>query len=188
MPKTLSGAAWVSKFPNSRSVDDLTEPFRAAAKKFISALHTSGATVSINATLRPKERAYLMHWSFCIAQDDLDPEPVPPFPGVDIEWVHRDASGCKQLDASKRAAQEMVDGYGIAYRPVLESRHSQGLAIDMDISWPAPPLNIKDAAGKLVTIKTGKRDGSNPQLQQVGKSYGVIKLPTDPPHWSSDGH
>jgi len=188
MPETLSGAVWVSKFPNSRSLDDLTEPFRSCAADFISAIRAAGATVSINATLRPKERAYLMHWSFCIAQDDLDPEQVPPMSGVDIDWVHRDANGIKQLDASKHSAQEMVDGYGIAYRPVLESRHSQGLAIDMDISWSEAPLKIKDASGKPVTIKTGKRDGSNPQLQRVGKSYGVIKLPSDPPHWSSDGH
>jgi len=25
-------------------------------------------------------------------------------------------------------------------------------------------------------------------LQEVGAGYGVIKLKSDPPHWSSDGH
>ena len=37
-------------------------------------------------------------------------------------------------------------------------------------------------------ISTSPRDNSNPQLQDVGHSYGVLKLKSDPPHWSSDGH
>jgi hypothetical protein len=28
----------------------------------------------------------------------------------------------------------------------------------------------------------------NPVLHKIGASYGVIKLLSDPPHWSSDGH
>ena len=32
------------------------------------------------------------------------------------------------------------------------------------------------------------RSGANKQLQAVGAGYGVIKLKSDPPHWSSDGH
>jgi hypothetical protein len=49
-------------------------------------------------------------------------------------------------------------------------------------------LKIKDVAGNDVTIKLGAKDGSNTELQKVGKTYSVIKLVSDPPHWSSDGH
>jgi hypothetical protein len=77
MAKMLSGQLWVSKFPNSTSTDDLVDPFQSKAKKFIAALTAAGATVSVNATLRPKERAFLMHWSFRVAKENYDPEKVP---------------------------------------------------------------------------------------------------------------
>ncbi len=188
MPKILSGAQWVNKFPNSTSIDDLAEPFQTNARKFMAALRAAGAAVSVNATLRSRERAYLMHWSFRIAREDYDPEKVEEMPSVEIEWVHKDAQGNKLSDASKRGAEQMVEGYDIAFRPVLVSRHTEGLAIDMDISWTTAALKINDGASKAVTIKTGARNGSSPQLHKVGKSYGVIKLVSDPPHWSSDGH
>src|SRR5579871_6583979 len=96
MAKILSGVLWVAKFPTSVSLDDLAEPFRSNAKKFIAALRAAGATVSIQATLRPPQRAYLMHWSFQIA-GGLDPEKAPVLAEVEIDWVHRDAAGNKNM-------------------------------------------------------------------------------------------
>jgi hypothetical protein len=185
---SLSGPSWVTKFQNSASTDKLVDPFKSNAKKFIAALRAAGADVSINATLRPRERAFLMHWSFRVAREAYDPEKVPEMTGVDIDWVHKDAQGNPNLDASRFAAAQMVDGYDIAYRPVIDSRHTEGKAIDMDISWKSQELKITNGTGKDVSIKTGAKDGSNPELHKVGKSYGVIKLVSDPPHWSSDGH
>jgi hypothetical protein len=187
MAKTLSGPEWVPKFPTSTSTDDLVGPFKSDAKAFIAALRTAGATVFISATLRPKERAYLMHWCFEISRG-FDPEQVPPMAGVDIEWVHRDAEGVKDLAASKAAAAKMVAGYDIAFEPALVTRHADGTAIDMDIAWSSSTLNITDGTGNSVAITASPKDGGNTQLHQVGKSYGVIKLVSDPPHWSSDGH
>ena len=187
MAKILSGFSWVQKFPNSTSLEDLDATFKANAKKFIAALQKAGAAVSIAATKRPAERAYLMHWSFKIS-GTTDPEAATAMAGVDIEWVHRNAKGEKDLAASRTSANMMVNGYDIAYEPALVSRHSEGKAIDMNISWTAKELTIADAAGKDVVIKTGSKNGSNAELQKVGKSYGVIKLVSDPPHWSTDGH
>ena len=184
----LSGPEWLSNFPTSKSVDDLAEPFRTKAKSFIAAVEAAGATVDVNATLRPAERAYLMHWSFCIAREDFDPARVPAMPGVNIDWAHRDAKGNMSLNACKLAAEQMVQGYEIAFKPVLVSRHTEGLAIDMDIAWTRAALVVVDGHGRKIRISAGTKDGSNPKLQDVGKSYGVIKLATDPPHWSSDGH
>jgi hypothetical protein len=188
MAKELSGVKWVSKFPTSASADDLTDPFKANVKKFLDALKTAGATVSISATKRPKERAYLMHWSWMIAKEGSDVEKVPAMAGVEIEWVHKDEKGTTNVAESKSAAEMMVSTYGIAYKPVLTSRHEEGNAIDMDVSWSGAELKIKDGEDKDVSIKTGAKDGSNSELQKVGKSYSVIKLVSDPPHWSSDGH
>jgi hypothetical protein len=176
----LSGKAWVARFPTSRSILDLKPPFISKMANFHNALIKAGAKVKINATLRPPERAYLMHWSFKIATGVIDPIQVPAMPGVDIIWSHGD------LEKSRSAAQEMVTGYGIAHPPALTSNHIRGLAIDMSITWSGT-LKIKDAAGSVVGIGT-PRSGGNTRLHKVGKSFGVIKLVSDPPHWSDNGH
>jgi hypothetical protein len=184
----LSGPAWVARFPTSRSVDDLAQPFSGHARRFLAALDDAGASVSIAATLRPPNRAFLMHYAWVIARESFDPASVPARAGVSIRWLHTDTQGRPDVPASRRAAQRMVDGYQIVHRPSLESRHTQGLAIDMNITWNGT-LTIADAQGHAVAIAGVPRTvAGNSPLQTIGASYGVHKLRTDPPHWSSDGH
>ncbi|MDB6141995.1 MAG: peptidoglycan-binding protein [Pseudomonas sp.] len=86
----------------------------------------------------------------------------------------------------------MVNGYGmknLKVAPSLTSRHIEGHAIDMSISWSGS-LSILDSAGAMVTIATEPKTGMNTQLHAVGASYGVIKFrggEKDKPHWSTDG-
>jgi len=181
----LSGKDWVEKFPTSVSVDDLDPPFRNNVKKFLAALSAAGANLVIRATYRPKERAYLMHYAFRIAREGLSPVGIPTRVNVDIEWAHTDTAGKVDLIASRNAAEEMVDAYGIAYRPALRSNHTLRLAIDVTISWEGD-LKVFDARGKAATIGS-PRTGQNSALIKVGASYKVIKLISDPPHWSVDG-
>lgn len=182
----LSGAQWVTRFPGSTSTSDLADTFGAAVDRFIAALRQAGATVVISATLRPVERAYLMHWSWKIIHG-TDPNSVPTRDGVNIEWVH------PTNNASTQAAQEMVNAYGMAslgVAPSLNSRHTQGNAIDMSISWSGS-IAVVNAHGATVTITSTPRTGMNTNLHAVGASYGVIKYQgsgTDRPHWSNDGH
>ncbi|MEP7341315.1 MAG: hypothetical protein ABI977_26530 [Acidobacteriota bacterium] len=176
----LSGRDWVNKFPTSKSLLDLKPPFLSKMSKFHNALIAAGASVKISATVRPPERAYLMHWSFKIARQNFDPNDVPAMPGVDIVWAHENE------EQSRAAARNMVAAYGIAFAPALTSNHIRGLAVDMTIGWTGT-LNIKDATGNVVGIGA-PQSGGNPKLQAVGRSYGVIKLVSDPPHWSNDGH
>lgn len=185
---SLSGPQWVNQFPESKSPDDLAEPFRSNVNRFLAALKAAGATVSIASTLRPPERAFLMHYSFAIARLKLDPASVPALAGVDIQWVHTDGNGKADVAASRNAAEQLVEGYGIVFAPVLKSRHTEGNAIDMDISWQGN-LTISDAKSRPVKITTQPRTGAgNARLQAVGASYSVHKLASDPPHWSVDGH
>jgi hypothetical protein len=184
----VSGPSWVSQFPTSQSLDDLSEPFRDCAKRFVEALREADATVTIAATLRPPERAYLMHWAYAIAREEQDPAAVPPMEGVDIQWLHVDAEGNADPAASRAAAEQMVVGYGIRFKPVLRSRHSEGRAVDMSISWESD-LEMADGSGSRIVITSIPRTGAaNAELHAAGKSYGVIKLVSDPPHWSADGH
>jgi hypothetical protein len=128
-----------------------------------------------------------MHYSYLIATKNLDPQTVPAMAGVDICWMYWKANGDPDLAAAKAAASAMVSGYHIDYAPALVSRHTEGNAIDMTISWTGD-LTIKNASGTDVTITSTPRDGLNANLQAVGATYGAVKLVSDPPHWSTDGH
>ncbi|MBS0198027.1 MAG: Ig-like domain-containing protein [Planctomycetes bacterium] len=184
----LSGAQWVSRFPGSSSTSDLVSPFQGNVNAFIDALRSAGASVTISATLRPPNRAFLMHYSYRVARDGLNPASVPRRNGVNICWLHTTANGGADLATSVQAAEAMVVGYNIAFAPALESRHTEGRAIDMTISWSGN-LQIVDGNGTLVNITSVPRNGSgNTDLHAVGATFGVIKLASDPPHWSDDGH
>jgi peptidoglycan hydrolase-like protein with peptidoglycan-binding domain len=181
--KTLSGGAWVEQFRGSSSPDDLVSPFRENVKKFLAALAEAGASTRISATYRPVQRQYLMYWAAEIARSQNTGQKVPAYPGVEIEWWHGN------VEASRRAAQEMVDRFGIGGNPVAypeRSLHDESKAIDMSISWNGN-LRIKKADGQYVTITSSPKDGTNRDLVEVGKSYKVYHLSTDPPHWSING-
>ncbi|MBU8977500.1 hypothetical protein JI752_015220 [Lysobacter sp. MMG2] len=182
----------MSEFPTSTSTDDLTSPFRENAAAFIAALRRAGAGVTISATLRPRERAFLMHWSWKIVNDNVDPRNVPAHEGVDIEWKHTDDNGEYSERASRAAATAMVNAYGmqnLRTAPALNSRHIEGNAIDMTIGWQGT-LDIQVPSGLQEAIATTPRDGMNHDLRSVGASYGVVKFrggDRDRPHWSNDG-
>lgn len=180
----LSGADWwkanQGKYANSAALSDLAPAFRDKAKAFVTALRDAGATVTIGATRRNRTRAWLIHHCFMIAKGQMEPADVPRNPACDIVWDHGDAA------KSRQGAQEMADLFSIVYLPSLTSRHIEGNAIDMTIAW-AGTLKIKDADGNRVSLDA-PRSGDNRALHKIGKSYGVIKLLSDPPHWSSDGH
>lgn len=150
-------------------------------------MRNAGATVTISATYRPLERAYLMHWSWRIVKQNRDPTTIPAMDGVQIEWDHGNNG------ASVGGAREMVNGYGIQnlnVPPSLTSRHAERRAIDMSISWSGT-LSIENASGTVVEITTTPRTGMNARLHEVGRTYGAIKFvggENDRPHWSTDGH
>ncbi len=179
--KVLSGAAWEAQFPTSRSIDALTPDFKKKVGSFTDALKAAGIKIKIAATYRPKERAYLMHYCCKIANGDIAADKVPPMAGVDIDWVHRDATGKMDANASRAAARAMMQAYVIRYPAALSSRHTQRRAIDMTITG-FKDKTVKNAQGEDIVI------GGTADLHALGKTYGVIKLASDPPHWSDDGH
>ena len=115
-----------------------------------------------------------MHYAWKIANGTIQPSEVPAREGVNINWDHGDAA------KSKRAAQAMVNAYGIVHQPSLTSNHIDGIAIDMTIS-NMKGKTMKNGGGKSIKIN------SNRGLHKVGASFGVHKLVSDPPHWSANG-
>lgn len=176
MALIASGAPWCLQFPTSTSLADLVPPFRSAALAFVQSLRTAGASVSIAATYRPPERAYLMHWSCMIGGGGQDPAAVPSMHGVSIDWTHGG-----NIAAARAAAREMMQGYEIKFPAALVSRHTQGLAIDMSIAFQGS-ISVRDKSGELKNV------AAQVDLYSIGASYGVHKLIVDLPHWSSDGH
>ena len=200
-PNELSGRSWVSQFPSSDLVSDLSGTFRQDVTNFISTMRRAGITVTVIATRRPPERAYLMHYSWLIEKGKIDPADVRPFapgPGqapVRICWQHTDSRGAEDKAASVKAAKEMVSGYQIspslAVAPALSSLHTRGLAIDMTMTWSKATITIPDGSGHRVRIRTTPHNGLNSRLIAVGATYGVIhylSAAADPAHWSVSGH
>ena len=180
----LSGAAWwhanEARYSNSADLAALDAGFAAKARAFVAALKQAGATVKVSATRRHAVRAYLMHFSWRVANGSVKAADVRAEPDCTIVWDHGNDA------RSRSAAQQMVDLFQIVFQPSLTSHHIAGLAVDMTIGWTGT-LSIHDAAGKTVAL-TSPRDGTHPGLHTVGASFGVIKLLSDPPHWSVDGH
>ncbi|WP_218000386.1 peptidoglycan-binding domain-containing protein [Sphingomonas soli] len=180
----LSGAAWwranQAKYPNSEKLADLASPFRERAIEFVDALKAAGAKVIVSATRRNRTRAHLMHYSWRVSRGEIAPRDVPAIAGLAIRWDHGDPA------RSKKGAQEMSDLFGLAYQPSLTSNHIDGRAVDMTISWTGT-IEIKDKAGKKRSLAAPRTGDANTELHKVGATYGVLKLLSDPPHWSDNG-
>ncbi|WP_431823328.1 LysM peptidoglycan-binding domain-containing protein [Burkholderia sp. F1] len=184
----LSGAAWCGHYPGSTSLDSLNASFKTAASAFIDALKDAKVTVKINAAFRPMERSYLMYHAFQIAKRKESPDKVPPYTGVNIDWVHRKADGSMDLDASIKAAKAMCTGFEINFNSAKQavgrpgsSRHNYGAAVDLNIAGYAGK-KIKDSSGHDVEVK------SFDDLKKLGHGYGVIYFPKEKMHWSDTGH
>ena len=176
-------------YPGSKDLNKLSPSFGVKVQNFIGALQAAGIQPEIKATYRPPERAYLMHWAWRIVKQDLDASQIPAYPGVDINWNYGSAA------LSKQAAQEMLTfldiGANLKTAPALESRHTEGLAIDMQISWSGKKV-ITNASGKNVKIKNAFGSAVlNKKLIKLAATYGVmhfVPAASDTTHWSSDGN
>jgi hypothetical protein len=197
----LSGPSWAAQFPNSKSLADLSGAFQQDVTRFVNAMTAAGIKETTITTLRPPQRAYLLHYSWMITKGQIDPADVPDFvpasgqAAVDICWVHTNSDGEEDLAASIRAAKQMVSAFGIdpnlKVAPALNSLHTQGLAIDMKTTWSSKKITIVNGSGMSVIINTTPHSGLNSQLIAVGATYGVIhflKAAKDPNHWSVNGH
>ena len=184
--KNLSGKAWFSanqsKYPNSNAVAGLDGSFKSKVTDFEKALKAAGVGIKVSSTRRNEKRAAVMHWAFKVAKGKTKPKDVPKIAGVDINFDHGDDK------VSVAKAKEMVgpNGFNIKYQPSLTSLHISGKAIDWTLSWSGD-LTIKNKKGENVVIKSSPKNGTNSELAAVGKTYGVIKLVGDDPHWSVNG-
>lgn len=145
----LSGSAWCAQYPTGTTIAALTDTtFQTNAQAFHDAMVAAATpannlSIAISATVRPVERAHLMHHAFHVHDGTTTPEAAntaSAAAGIAINWDHGN------LATSKAKAREMVTTYAIAYAPALTSRHTEGKAIDWTISW----------SGSLMIAKKGE--------------------------------
>ncbi len=192
----LSSENWVKKYPASDKLADLDSAFGQGVTKFVNAIEKGGASVEILSTQWPAERAYMMHFAWLIAHEEIHPQQVPPIDEIDFDtnvsatldmiWWHGN------LEDSQKAAEEMLEAFGIdelEEPPVLQSRHISGEAIDMRISWGGS-LTLVTPGEEEITIESGPNDETNEELIGIAAMFGVIHY-SDPEedavHWSVDG-
>lgn len=177
-----SGTQWVSRYMGSTSLDDCASGFREDAKAFVDAMRSGGISVSIAATYRPINRAYLMHYAAAISRGEANISNIPKKEGVLIDWAHLDASGKPNPQAAKKAAQAMVNAYGIGGNPVaLNSNHTNGTAMDIHIS-NYNGKSIKHADDSINKVN------SFSDLVRAGASWGIRWFGSgDKVHWSRSG-
>lgn len=196
----LSGASWVNKFHGSRKRAKLTEPFKGNFERFLFALIDAGAKPHIESTYRPKERQKLMYWAWQIARKGVSPKKGDEKRGdIKICWEHKKANGETDLEASRRAAEEMVKKYKITSEPcnpdIKICNHTVGWAVDMTLKWKGE-LKIMDKKDNPITIGSSPKSEMNHKLWDVAASYGVkkygygqpdLKPENDKEHWSKNG-
>lgn len=182
--RNLSGEPWFrsheTRFTDSDRVSDLSPAFAIQVATFLSALRSASATVWVTATRHDRNRAWITYYAWSVAAGEIRPEAVPVNPAVAIHWDHGDPR------TSRRAAQTMVDLYGLRSKPSRSSPHVDGTAIDMAIGWDSPII-VRDAAGRAVYLDHPRCGDGNVELHAVGASYGVRKAITRSAYWSADG-
>jgi len=187
--RVRSGASWCAQYPTGTTIAELTDAtFQANVQAFHDAMVAAATpanalNISISATYRPPQRAHLMHYSYNVHNGTTSPEDAnaaSAAAGININWDHGD------LATSRAKAGEMVTTYVIAYAPALASRHTEGKAIDWTITWSGSLMIAKK--GETTQLDCTGTGTTSANLHAVGASYGVHKLASDPPHWSTDGH
>ena len=179
----LSGPHWagVKEYLGSKSMDTLVDPFKGNITSFIAMLRANHALVNINATYRPPERAWLMHWAWYIGKGWTKYSKIASIKNpynIDIVWDHGDDK------STRKAALAMAAAFGMAHQAALKSRHTEGHAVDINITRLPEVLTIDK---KEYPIGVAKAE-HNEALWFVGEHlFSVVKHHTDRPHWSTDG-
>ncbi|MNC58702.1 hypothetical protein D3C75_1084500 [compost metagenome] len=109
---------------------------------------------------------------------EINPDKVPPWPGVNIDWTHGG-----NYQAAIAGATEMHRRYKIGRNPVgrpERSNHNNRMAVDMTLSGISNKTVVIDGVSTKVS--------SISDLAKLGKKIGVIWFGRgDVPHWSHTG-
>jgi hypothetical protein len=184
-----SGAEWLEiantcGWTNSTDFSALDPSWGPRAQAFVEGLRAAGAQVHVTAGLRHPNRAFLMHYAWGVAQGQYTPSQANEACrgcGINIEWDHG------ATEATRAAAQALVDAFGLVHQASIKSNHISGLAIDMEIS--DLPASITMNGQTYATQCGASGEAAARSVAPIGRTMGVIWFgPGDVVHWSHDGH
>jgi hypothetical protein len=202
------GERWSARYPNP---PDETErlrsleaegggDFRERIEKLIEQLRDQGAEVHVLATVRRRERGYLMYGAFTLSRastraqveqrtEELDRLNREWDLDIPIQWQHPDG-----WRTTIEAAKEMAEAYNVVYATRHGARHSNHYgagAIDLSVTRLPRRLQLQAPDG---TERTFDLSGANeprdlnltPRLiEWIEAHYKVRKLRSDYPHWGN---
>lgn len=206
-PWTLLGSIWTAAYPQPETEAEhlaaLAEHNRGLVDRLnhlFAQLRRQGATVEINASVRRRERGYLIYGAYILSRSRTARQVARRLRGlarlqgaaglrVPIRWSH--PAGWR---ATVRAARKMADAYGVVYatrRGALHSDHYDGRAVDFSVTGLPPALELESYDGRRrstfdLSDPAEPRDlNLTPRLiAWVEEAYGIEKLKTDYPHWT----
>jgi hypothetical protein len=183
-----SGADWkavadANGWINSVEFSALDATWGPRAEAFVNGLRAAGAQVRIEAGLRHPNRAFLMHYAWGVAKAKYTPAQANTAcrgRGIDIEWDHGNTN------ASRAAAQALVDAFDLVRQASITSNHIRGLAIDIVISDLPSSITMN---GRTYSTRQGASSTAAAEsVAPIGKAMGVIWYgPSDWVHWSHNG-
>ncbi len=202
------GPSWHARFPNPEEEGEMigahmdkrpASDFADRVASLITQLRTQGAEVSVESTLRQRERGYLMYGAFWLSQAknarqvkararSLEKLEKRWKLDVDIRWMHQEG-----WRATKAQAEQMAEAYNVVYATrsgALKSNHYDGEAIDLVATGLPRELVLIGSDGEM-----GFFDLSHPEetldlsltpevIAWIQTHFRLEKLEGDYPHWN----
>ena len=203
----LLGSGWYLRYPNpygeagrfkALAKHNPSGTFHTRMKSLVKQLRAQGAYVTVESTLRRRERGYLMWGAFILSRADSE-EKVEKLLRklwsrkkrwglrIPIRWRHPDG-----WEANIEAARQMAEAYAVVYATeggARASNHYDGVAIDISAVGLPRKLRLKSPSGEVrifnLSNKNQTRDlNLTPKLiDWINEYFEVEKLEMDYPHW-----
>lgn len=202
----LLGPNWAARFEQPKTEDArlealavLNPSFAARLRNLREQLTKQGVLVYIEATIRPRERGYLMYGAHLIRRSKsrrqlrrrvakLERLNEEWSLGIAIDWRHP-----KGWRATREAARRMADTYGVDYatqRGAQNSSHYDGEAVDIWAVGLPRKLRLQAPDGARRTFDLSDPNQTRdlaltPELVDwIEEHFHFRKLRTDYPHWT----
>ena len=206
------GSAWAKLFSSKddATIEALRGDFKLNFQRFWSAVEQAEDVrefpqfnampeATLSTAFRSQKKAYLMHYSWKIGMEAINPEEIISIPDFDpnvipeedpwkgslkISWLVYAPDGSIDFIATKKASLNYVSAIPrYVYRAAYPAgKHPQRKAVDITVKWSGT-LKIRDASGNIHFLREPRESATNAELWRIGDGYKVYKLPADRPHW-----